>query len=289
MKRILVAGASGRLGQIVVQQLKNADHHVRVLCRSKERWERSNISADEIVIADLMDPETLNQCGQNIDAVISCAGASMDVKRLSDRLTFNEVDYRGNKHLLEASKRSGVKKFIYVSVAGAEKFPKSEYCAAHHRFEQELLRSGLEHTIIKPTGFFYFFREMLSMAKKGRGIVFGDGSARTNPIHEEDVAGACIDAVNGTVREIIAGGPEIFTRKQIVELAFASAGTVPKITTVSPRLFAAATFPMKFINPRIHALLEFGSAVSTHDVIFEPYGKRTLAEYFRTINGETAL
>lgn len=283
MKKILVAGASGKLGQIVVRSLKNEGHWVRVISRTKERWDHVRIPADDIASVDLLKPSSLEQCCDSVDAVISCAGASMDIKRITDRATFTAVDFLGNKYLLDASKRSQVKKFVYVSVAGAEMFPKSEYCSAHVRFEQELHRSGMDHAVVKPTGFFYFFGEMMTMAKKGRGIIFGDGIAKTNPIHEEDAAQACIDGLNGSAREIIAGGPEVFSRKEIVELAFSVAGRTPSITSVPPRLFIAATYPMKFINPRIHALLEFGAAVSTSDSVVERYGKRKLSDYFQSI------
>lgn len=285
MNTILVAGASGMLGRSVVRRLRTEGYRVRVLIRSKKKWDSLSEQVDEVFVADLGDHASFQRCCDGVDGVISCAGASMNVKNLSDRRTFTEVDLRGNERLLETAKASGVKKFVYVSVAKADVMTDVEYSRAHFLFEQSLIRSGMDHAVVRPTGFFYFMGEIFAMAMKGRGIVFGDGSSRTNPIHEEEVAGACLAALRGTDTLIEAGGPEIFTRKEIVELAFRVAGGRPSITSVPPVLFTAAIMPMRIFNPRIYALLKFGAAVSVTDGIAPVYGKRTLHDYFVGLKG----
>ncbi|MEW5800318.1 MAG: SDR family oxidoreductase [Bacteroidota bacterium] len=278
MKHILVAGASGNLGQLVVQELKSQQYRTRALSRAHR-----DTRADETIIADLSHPAALQRCCHGIDIVISCAGASMNIRNIFDRSSFTSVDYHGNMHLLNEARKSGVKKFIYVSVAGSERLLKTEYCRAHYQFEQALTESGIPYSIIKPTGFFYFLREIVAMAKKGRGIVFGDGSATSNPIHEADVARAVVESVHDTapVRDI--GGPEIFSRRGIVDLAFSVAERKGTIVSVPPALFTALAAPMKVINPRIHALLAFGAAVSVTDGTAPAYGTLRLEEYFRSI------
>ena len=42
--------------------------------------------------------------------------SSVGITRQKDGLTFKDVDYQGNRNLLEVAKHAGVKKFIYVSV-----------------------------------------------------------------------------------------------------------------------------------------------------------------------------
>jgi hypothetical protein len=39
--------------------------------------------------------------------------------------------------------------------------------------------------------------EFYHMAVKGRIYLFGDGSYKSNPIHGEDLAQVCVDAING--------------------------------------------------------------------------------------------
>ena len=49
------------------------------------------------------------------------------------------------------------------------------------------------------------------MAKKGRVYLFGNGEFRANPIHGEDLASVCVDAIEDSKQEIKVGGPESFT------------------------------------------------------------------------------
>jgi uncharacterized protein YbjT (DUF2867 family) len=283
MRKILVAGASGMLGRLVVAELKRRGYWVRALTRTGAPPHVAETHVDEIVIGDLRSAESLHSACTDIDLVISCAGASMNMRNISDRSTFLDVDYHGNIRLLHAAQKAGVKKFIYVSTADGEKLQRYEYFRAHYLFETDLAASGLEYAVIQPTGFFYIMGEFLTMAKNGKGFLIGDGTSRTNPVHEQDVAEACVDAIDGSEHRVIVGGPEVFTRREIVELAFSVAGRTPSIITVPRGLFLSLVWPMKFINPRIHALLELGAVVSTTDAVVNAHGKRRLREYFQSL------
>lgn len=286
MKRILLAGASGALGRLVQQQLLEGGTSVCVLRRPTSRAASIlNSARFETVIADLTDHGTLRGTCDGIDAVISCAGASMDLKRFSDRTSFMAVDLHGNSALLKEAVRAGVKKFVYVSVGGEGPYGATEYVRAHRLFEERLAVSGVSYTVVRPSGFFIFLSEIVAMARKGRGFLIGDGQCRTNPVHEREVAQACITALDMQETMLQAGGPEVFTRRQIVELAFTAAGRKPSIVSVPPSVFNVMTAPMRLVNPRIHALLAFGAAVSTADALVPVYGKERLEDYFSTLSG----
>jgi uncharacterized protein YbjT (DUF2867 family) len=278
MQKILLAGATGLLGRCVLEELKEERFSIRAIGRDRAKLEQLSIA--EPVSADLMAPESLEGVCDGVDAVISCAGASMKVNTIGDRSSFYEVDYKGNSRLLAEAQRSRVKKFIYVSLCGGDRLRQTEYADAHERFVDRLNRSDLPYTVIRPTGFYGFHLEILKMARKGRGLVIGDGSRRTNPIHEADVARACVEALTWNETDRTIGGPEILSRKETVELALAVARRRAKPFSMPPRLFRTLVKPLKLINPRIHALMDFGVAVTQVDVIAPPYGKRRLREYF---------
>jgi uncharacterized protein YbjT (DUF2867 family) len=286
MKNILVAGSSGKLGTAVVHELKQRGYGVRALSRTKTGAQRLSALTDNVHVGDITVPESIQRACEGVDAVISCAGASMDLRNLRDRSTFTQVDLHGNANLLHASKQAGVRKFIYVSVAGARLLPELEYCRAHIGFEEHLASSGIPYTIIQPTGFFYLFGEILGMAKRGAGVVIGSGACRSNPVHEQDVAEACVNALEWNEQTITLGGPEVFSRKEMVLRAFAAAGKKPFIISVPPVIFTMMAAPMRFINPRIHALLLFGAAVSSIDAVVPPRGTRRLDDYYRTLISE---
>jgi uncharacterized protein YbjT (DUF2867 family) len=282
MERVLVAGASGQLGRHVVSELRRRGYRVRALSR---RPERLTGLVDEAVRGDLLDPASLAAACDGVDVVFSCAGASMDLNDLRDRRGPLEVDWGGNRNLLAAARAAGVRRFAYVSVYGGGAMRHLAYADAHERFVDELAGSGVDHTVIRPTGFFSFFGEMVKMAQRGRGIVIGSGEARTNPIHEADLARVCADALAGGAREVPAGGPETLTRAEIVHTAFRALGRAPKLTRVPPGLFRAAAVVARPLNPRLAALLAFGAEVSQVDCVAPAHGTQRLEDYFRTLAG----
>jgi len=279
MERVLVAGASGQLGRHVAGELRRRGYRVRALSRRPERLAGD---ADEAVRGDLLDPASLRAACEGVDVTFSCAGSSMNLNDLRDRRGPLEVDWGGNRNLLDAARRAGVRRFVYVSVYGARAMRHLEYTDAHERFADELAASGIDHVIVRPTGFFSFFGEIANMARRGRGIVIGDGTARTNPIHEADLAAVCAYAVAGGPREVGAGGPEAFTREEIVRVAFRAIGREPRLTHVPPGFFRAAAAAAKPLNRRLAALLAFGAEISQAECVAPAHGTCRLEDYFRT-------
>lgn len=278
MAKILLAGATGMLGRATVGRLKEQGHRVRGLGRSVPALRR--LPLDETFEGDLTNAESLQGCCDGIDAVLSCAGASMRLDDWGDRRSFEAVDFAGNRNLLAEAQRASVGRFVYVSLHAAESLLATEYARAHERFVELLRRSGLPSTVIRPTGFFGFFAEILHMARNGQGVVLGSGKPLTNPVHEQDVAAVCAEAIGRAESEIAVGGPDTFSRRQVVELAFEVLGKKPRIVSVPSWLFRGMVAPIRLVNPRIHALMAFGAAVSAIDVVAPAVGRRDLRSYF---------
>ncbi len=278
MKKILLAGATGSLGYLVAKELKARGYVVRAIARQPAKLIGLNL--DEVVRADLTDAASLQSICQGVDAVLSCAGASMKVGNFADKKSFYDIDYQGNLNLLNEAKKAKVQKFVYVSLAGAEQLRHVEYADAHEKFVEALQLSGLTYSVVRPTGFFCFLLELLSFAKRGFGIVIGDGTCKTNPIHEEDVAKACAEALESNQAEIVVGGPNIFTRKETSLLAFEALGKKPRLVPVSPNIFKLLIAPLKLTNKRIYALMDFGIAVTQISVVAPSYGTHHLKDYF---------
>lgn len=278
MQTILVTGATGHLGRHVVQQLISQGKAVRALTRDpKKLIAQGDIEPFQ---GNLCEPETLHGVCEGVDAVIACAGASLDLNNLGDRASYMDVDFKGTLHVLEQAQLERVQKFVYVSLASADRLIHTAYVKAHEYVVHALETAELPYTVVRPTGFFYVFLEMLKMAQRGRGFVIGSGEARTNPIHEADVAALCIEALEATTHTIEAGGPETLTRRGITELAFEVLGKTPKITSIPGWLMHLIGGGAKLVNPRLGALMAFGTAVSLRDVIAPKRGQHTLRAYF---------
>ena len=277
MARILVAGATGRLGRHIVSELKKRGHWVRALTRNPIR---PYPEVDELVGGDLNRLHTLHgPCGR-VDAIISAAGASVNPFMARKASDYRRVDYEGNRNLLRVAGASGIRRFVYVSVFSVPALQNLDYVRAHALFAKELKASGLSYAIVQPTGFFSAFDTVLEMSRSGVVPLIGDGSARTNPIHERDLARIVVDALDGPEREIPAGGPEILTRRTIFELAFQALDKKPRFIRIPGPVVTAQSRLIGLFDPRMAQLTAFMKKVSQVDVIAPRYGVERLGDYF---------
>lgn len=144
-KNVLVAGANGSTGRIIVDLLKKSDNYQPIaMVRKQEqkvRFEKENVST---VMADL--EEDLSHAVKNVDRVIFAAG--------SKGKNLIGVDQEGAKKLTDAAKNAGAGKFIMLSSMGADNPSVSdelkEYLQAKQNADNHLKASGLDYTIVRP-------------------------------------------------------------------------------------------------------------------------------------------
>ena len=275
-QRVLVAGATGYLGGFVAKEFKARGHFVRTLARSPHKLDPMKDELDEIVKGEVTEPESIKDVCNGIDVVFSSVG----ITKQKERLTFKEVDYQGNKSLLEIAKKAGVSKFIYVSVFNGPNLLHLDIVKAHEDFVDELKASGMNYTVLRPTGYFSDMGEFFNMAQKGRVFLFGPGNNKINPIHGADLAVSCVDAMEGEEQEIDVGGPEIFTYREIGKLALEAQGKQVKITSVPISLMRFIVAATKIFSKHRGELLAFFLTAMTTDVVAPTTGTRTLKAHY---------
>ena len=281
MTRILVAGATGNLGKRVLEKLKEQGHFLRAIIKKREESSKVEHMVNEIIIADASQSESLQHCCHEIDVVFSSLGKSVSLFSNQDQKTFLESDYSANKNLIEQAKISGVKRFIYVSIYGSDKYHDFELAQVHRKVEKELGESGMSYTIIRPVGLFSGMLDVLRMAKNRAVITIGDGENRTNPIHESDLANICIQAIEKEGNEILeVGGPIILSRNQIAELAIQAAGGNAQHLHIPEAILKGGLPLIQFYDQNFFDKLAFFSHVLTSDVIAPKHGSQKLEEYF---------
>lgn len=285
MKKILLAGATGYLGSYIARELQKRGYHVRVVARSPKKLKQANIEANEVLEAEVTQPESIKGCCKNVDVIISTVG----ITRQRDELTYMDVDYQANLNLLLEAKQSGVNKFVYVSVLNGDKLKHLKICEAKEKFVKQLKESGLDYCVVRPNGFFSDMSEFYNMAKKGRIYLFGSGELKANPIHGEDLAIVCVDAIEKPDKEIEVGGPETLTQNEFAITAFKVLGKKQKITHI-PDFIRIIILKMvrTFTGSKIYGPIEFFLAVMAIDMIAPEYGKHTLKKHFETLRSMSA-
>jgi uncharacterized protein YbjT (DUF2867 family) len=275
-KRILLAGGTGYLGAYVLQELLAQGYPTRAVVRNLKRVTIQNPNL-EIVEAEVTKKDSLKGICDGIDVVISTVG----ITRQKDGLTYMEVDYQANLNLLEAAKRAGVQKFIYVSAINGAQYRDLKIFEAKERFVDALKASGLDDLVLRPNGFFSDMKDFLAMAKRGRVYLFGDGAYQLNPIHGADLATVCVDCIEKEVKELTIGGPDLFTQNELAELALKAWGNKVKIVHLPDWIRRTIIFIMrKVTSSKTYGPIEFFLTVMAADSLAPKYGKEHLSQFF---------
>ncbi len=274
--KVLLAGATGYLGKYIAHELLEKEYNVKLLVRNLNK-----VSFDpkkfELIQAEVTRPETLEGITGNIDIVISTIG----ITKQKDGYTYMDVDYQANLNLLEEAKRSGVRKFIYVSALNGDKLKYLKMVKAKEMFVEQLKNSGLDYCIVRPNGFFSDMTEFLKMAKKGTVHFFGNGDYKINPIHGEDLARVCVNAIYKLEKTIEIGGPEIFTHKDIARMAFQILDKKPKFKYMPDGIRKLILwFTRAFTSSKTYGPIEFFMTVLAMDMIAPTYGNYKLKTFF---------
>lgn len=276
---MLVAGASGALGREVVSALGDRGYRVRALTRDPRRLAPLGSAVAETHTGDALDAPSLRGACDGVHAVVSCAGASVSPSLRGWR-KFGSVDTPANVNLIEEAERASIERFVYVSCHHTKEMRALDYVDAHERVVDRLRQSALGWTVVRPTGFFSALGALVDMARHGPIVSFGPGEARSNPIHDADLAAVIASALSGDEREIDAGGPDVLTRREIAELAFQAVGRRPWIVSAPAGLVRAVAFLLRPLHPRNAHLIAFFADIYGRDLVAPARGRRRLQDHF---------
>ncbi|MBL8625071.1 MAG: NAD(P)H-binding protein [Myxococcales bacterium] len=278
-RTIAVAGASGALGRRVVARLRDDGWRVRALTRDPARAPRGV----EVVAGDGRDPAVAAALVRGVDAVFSCAGASVAMARGHGWRGYRAVDTRLNAALVAAATATGRPRFVYVSAFHTPAMRRLAYVDAHERVVDAIVAAALPHAIVRPTGFYSaIVPAYLDLARRGAVPEIGDGRARTNPIGDDDLAAVCAEAIAHADPRlaIAAGGPDVLPRRAFVELAAAALGRPARTRAVPPWLARAGATVLRPLHPRVGQFAQFLATIATTDLIAPARGAARLADAF---------
>lgn len=234
-RRVFVLGATGSVGGATVRALLARGDDVVCLVRPRSDRTPTMFEGATVRFGEATDPASLARdgfCGERFDALVSCmasrTGAPKDAWA---------VDYRANTHALNAAKAAGVARFVLLSAICVQK-PRLAFQQAKLAFERELMDSGLDYAIVRPTAYFKSLCGQLERVRAGKPyLLFGDGKQTAcKPISDADLGAylaACIDdpVLKSRVLPIGGPGPAITPREQGEKL-FALIGREPRFLHV---------------------------------------------------------
>lgn len=148
MPRIaLVAGATGLVGQLLVQRLlaSGAYDHIKLLTRRELPMNDARI---ENVLSDYSNLDSLGS-KLKADDVFCCLGTTL--KKAGSRAAFEKVDYQMVIDLARAAHAQGARQFLVVSAAGTAEHSPSFYSRVKAHMERDVATVGYNAVhIVRP-------------------------------------------------------------------------------------------------------------------------------------------
>lgn len=204
MMKTGITGATGQLGRLVVEKLKQRvdNDSLVALVRSPEKAADLGIEAKTF---DYTKPESLAEGLKGIDHLLLISG--------------NEVGQRKTQHenVIEAAKKSGVKWIVYTSLLHAD--TSSLSLAKEHAETEELLeKSGIPYTILRNGWYTENYTSSVQASVQAGAFVgsAGDGRISSAPRADYAEAAAVVLSSEGHVGKVYElAGDEDYTLKEL--------------------------------------------------------------------------
>ena len=185
-RRVLVVGASGFLGAKIQRQLEQMPT-VTLRAMSRRGAPENATAAVEWVRGDLMDPASLDAALKGVDVVVSSANGYMKESI--------EADFQGNKNLIEAAARAGVKRFVFLSIVGCEAAPEVPHFLAKAVAEDLIKAAGLPYVFVRAPAFLDQSADYVADGvKASRFYAVGDKHTKWSYVLTDDLAVAVAKA-----------------------------------------------------------------------------------------------
>ena len=211
---ITITGANG----FVAKNLRNflSKNHIKVIAIARKTFQKHH--TETVVYSKTLLEKGLQNKLRNCDALVHLIG----IGKQSSKYNFEDnIDL--TKNMIKTCKKSGIKKIIYISGLGVTKNSRSDYFISKYKAEQEIINSGLDYTIFRPSYIVgkkdYLSKFILKQIKKGIVIIPGSGKYHLQPIFVEDVAKIILESIyekkfSNKILDLV--GPEIIKFEDFV-------------------------------------------------------------------------
>jgi uncharacterized protein YbjT (DUF2867 family) len=181
------------LGGQVVRELLSRGRRVRALVRPTSDAKRLEEAGVEIARGDMMDPASLLQAMNGVDAVIStAAGYTRHSKGDTDA-----IDTVGNRNLAEAASRAGIRRFVLTSILTCDQTPQVPHFWHKKLAEDRLEELGVPFVALRPGAFLDMMTQMGGDPfDKRRLMWFGSPTIPLTFVLTQDLAGYLVEAVD---------------------------------------------------------------------------------------------
>src|SRR5688572_29975084 len=255
LNMILVTGATGFIGRVLVRQLSETGEQVRVLLRSSPNSPRLPRGVPvEVAVVSLNDARGVHAALRGVDQIYHLASASSQGRRGN----LLSTDIEGTRVLAQVAKEAGIQRLIYLSHIGADRASAFPIQKAKGIAEEHIRRSGVPYTIIRSSVTFgpedRFTNNLSRILRTVPGFfpIPSDGRTLLQPLWVEDLVTCLLwalqspEMVNQTYE---IGGGEYFTLRQVLETLMSVTHTRRLLVPLSPPYMRAMLIMLDSLIP----------------------------------------
>lgn len=259
--KIAITGATGKLGRIVVEKLKEKipAGNIIALVRSSRKAADLGVESRE---ADYDRPATLEDALKGIDTLLLISGS--------------EVGKRATQHrnVIVAAKRNGVKWIVYTSLLHADTTTLS-LADEHLATEAVLKDAGIPFTVLRNGWYTENYTGSIQNALTGGALIGSAGNGKISSAARKDYAAAAVhvlttDGHQGKVYEL--AGDETYTLKDLATEVSNQSGKNITYKNLPEREYAALLKTFGLPEGIAHAIAGWDVSASKDDLFDE--GKR---------------
>ena len=256
---VLVAGATGQLGRVIVGKLVAAGVPVRAVARNPEKLAALAGPNVETVVVDLLNVKAIAEACRGVGQIVSTANNNMGKGPTSPR----RIDLSAYQNLCAAARNARVAKLVFVSTRAADQDAPVDLFRVKWYIEDAIRRSGVPYVILRATAFMDVWVDRLladGIRKTGKATVFGDGTGVANYIAVDDVAEFAVKILareDVTNEAIDVGGPSDISLNDLVTLVerrLGSSGKRTHIPQISLKLLPPIVRPFNEVAARLMTL-----------------------------------
>lgn len=233
-QKIFIPAATGTIGSQIVKQLQK-EHITFTAGLSKEP--ESNPSYDYAII-NYADRASLETAFKGIDTLFLLFPIAADL-----------MNYASNA--IQVAKNAGVKNIVRSGAIGASVDSPYQLIQMHGQIDKIVEDSGINYTMIQPTGFMQNFVTFLGYPIKQGTVYNSNPSGRVAFVDARDIAAVCVKVIKN---------PAAFA-KQKIEISGGEAFTIPQGLS---KISAAIKRPINFVpisHQQAHdALKQYGAS-----------------------------
>ena len=262
---ILVTGATGKLGRLVVRKLLDLGEPVRAFTRRPEIAASLFGSRVEIAAGEFSDPDSLDRALTSIDRIVL-------LSPVGERLTHHQIA------VIEAAERAAVRRIVKISGSNWTIDPPGQSIsgAAHAQVEQRLSQSPIESVTLRPNAWMQVaLQNHIARVQAGQPLSAPHRGARVSYIDARDISDVAVHQLLATrldAAPLVLTGPRPVSIDEIAAFVEQSTGRSVAIDTEAPRPKLTSSFEERAVSEFV-SLIGRGHAAPLTDTVPRVLGR----------------